>query len=118
MQLARARREQQLRQLASEGVPLCTFGKSGHWKVGPLHIYTAAGRWLQEETGRRGRLNSQCMSQILEREYYAYMCPDAAARTEAMRELYHQYQDFMRQAAERTAEYTRFMATSSCRKTR
>jgi hypothetical protein len=57
MHPAQARREQQLRQLVVEGVPLRTLGKSGHWILGPLHIYTASGRWLSAATGRRGRLN-------------------------------------------------------------
>jgi hypothetical protein len=69
MQAAQARREQELRQLVREGVPLRALGKSGHWTLGPLHLYTASGRWLSEETGRRGRLQSQPMSQLIEVEY-------------------------------------------------
>jgi hypothetical protein len=69
MNLAQARREQQLRQLVAEGVPLRTLGKSGHWIIGSLHIYTASGRWLSEATGRRGRLNGHPIRQILNIEY-------------------------------------------------
>jgi hypothetical protein len=53
MHSAQARREQQLRQLVAEGVPLRTLGKSGHWIIGSLHIYTASGRWFSEATGQR-----------------------------------------------------------------
>jgi hypothetical protein len=69
MHFAQARREQQLRQLVAEGVPLRTLGRSGHWIIGSLHIYTASGRWLSEATGRRGRLNSHPMRQIVKIEY-------------------------------------------------
>jgi hypothetical protein len=43
MHTAQARREQELRQLVADGVPLRILGKSGHWIIGPLHIYTAVG---------------------------------------------------------------------------
>jgi hypothetical protein len=69
MHPAQARREQQLRQLVVEGVPLRTLGKSGHWIIGSLHIYTASGRWLSEATGRRGRLNGHPIRQIVKIEY-------------------------------------------------
>jgi len=69
MRRAQIRRELELRQLVVEGVPLCTHGKSGHWIIGPLHIYTSSGRWLNEETGRRGRLNGWPMRQIVSFEY-------------------------------------------------
>lgn len=65
---AQARREQELCQLAMKGVPLYTLGKSGHWMLGPLHIFTASGRWLNEQTGHRGRLNSRSMKDLLESE--------------------------------------------------
>jgi hypothetical protein len=68
MHAAQARREQQLRQLVAEGVPLRILGKSGHWIIGPLHIYTASGRWLNTATGRRGRLNDDPIRQIVEIE--------------------------------------------------
>jgi hypothetical protein len=71
MNPTQARREQQLRQLVVEGVPLHTLGKSGHWIIGSLHIYTATGRWFSEATGKRGRLSSHPIRQIVEREY----CP-------------------------------------------
>lgn len=66
MSSAQARRERELRQLAAEGVPLRTFGKSGHWLAGPLHIYTASGRWFHEGTGKRDRLNGARMRSLLE----------------------------------------------------
>ena len=71
MNPTQARREQQLRQLVAEGVPLHTLGKSGHWIIGSLHIYTATGRWFSGTTGKRGRLSSHPIRQIVEREY----CP-------------------------------------------
>ena len=69
MRVAQGRRERELRLLAQEGTPLRTLGKSGHWILGPLHIYTSSGRWLNEETGRRGRLKGWPMRQIVELEY-------------------------------------------------
>jgi hypothetical protein len=69
MHPAQARREQQLRELVAEGVPLRTRGKSGHWIIGSLHIYTSTGRWFSEATGQRGRLNSRSIRQIVKTEY-------------------------------------------------
>jgi hypothetical protein len=132
MQAAQERREQELRQLVLEGVPLRTQGKSGHWTLGPLHIYTAAGRWFSEQTGRRGRLNGQLMRQVIDAEYDPSMlledqprefddpspsivrrgqqlCPEAARETRRMTVLYHQYAAFMMRAAKHTVKYERFM---------
>ena len=72
MHPAQARREQQLRQLVAEGVPLRILGKSGHWIIGSLHIYTASGRWFSEATGQRGRLNSRSIHQIVKIEYCCF----------------------------------------------
>jgi hypothetical protein len=69
MHPAQARREQQLRELVAEGVPLRTRGKSGHWIIGSLHIYTSTGRWFSEATGQRGRLNGRSIRQIVKTEY-------------------------------------------------
>jgi hypothetical protein len=66
MRVAQVRREQELGQLIREGVPLRTFGKRGHWIIGPLHIYTASGRWFNENTGWRGRLRHWHMRRVLE----------------------------------------------------
>lgn len=77
MHPAQARREQELRQLVVGGVPLRMLGKSGHWIIGPLHIYTASGRWVSEATGRRGRLNDHRVSRIIEMEYGMWRPTDA-----------------------------------------
>jgi hypothetical protein len=69
MHIAQIRREHELRLLVIEGVPLRTSGKCGHWMLGPLHIYTACGRWFNQWTGRRGRLNRRPIREIIELEY-------------------------------------------------
>jgi hypothetical protein len=69
MGAAQMRREQELRQLVVDGVPL-SLVKSGHWMIGSLHLFTASGRWLNEETGGRDRLHTCSMKEIVEREYY------------------------------------------------
>src|SRR5579884_3481699 len=104
MRAAKARREQELYQLVTKGVPLCTVGKSGHWKVGALHIFTATGHWLNEQTGRRGRLNGHPMSRIVEREYFAHLCPEAAHASLRMQALYDKYDEFMHAAARATRD--------------
>src|SRR5690242_3257191 len=68
---AQARREQELCQLTLNGVPLCALVKSGHWIVGPLHFFTAAGRWFNERTGHLRRLNGQSIRAIIDCE-----CPE------------------------------------------
>ena len=132
MHAAQAQREQELRQLVDEGVPLRTQGKSGHWTIGPLHIYTAAGRWFSEQTGRRGRLYSQPIRGLIEAEYRSSMvpdnqpmesdrpstsmlrrgqqlCPEAAQETRRMAVLYQKYDAFMTRAAKYTAKYDSFI---------
>ena len=64
MRVAQFRREQELRQLVLLGVPLRTRGKSGHWVLGPLHIYTYAGRWLNECTGERGQRSAPVQRRV------------------------------------------------------
>jgi hypothetical protein len=106
---ARVRREQELRQLASEGLPLRTLGKSGQWIIGPLHIYAARGRWFCAYTGRRGRLNGESIRQIIEREYCAYLCPRAAEQSKRMEIRYLEYKAFMARAGNRSKAYEEFM---------
>ena len=106
---AQATREQELRELVGTGVPLCTVGKSGHWRVGPLHIFTRARRWFNVETGRRGRLNHQSMSQLLKLECYDQLCPEAAKASRQMEILYRKYDQFMAGAARHTEAYEQFM---------
>lgn len=124
MHASQARREQELRRLVLEGVPLCTQGKSGHWTIGPLHIYTAAGRWFSEGTGRRGLLMGQSMRRLIDAEYRCstlptsilgngqQLCPKIAQQTRRMDSLYQQYDAFMMQAAKHTTEYERFMSNA------
>lgn len=88
MQAAQVRREHELQYLVLKGVPLCTLGKSGHWMLGPLHIFTAAGRWFNEETGRRGRLNSDSMSRVVEREYFQQLCSKKSGACRGFESLY------------------------------
>lgn len=75
MRVAQGRREQELCRLVREGLPLMAIGKSGHWMVGSLHIYTASGRWFNEKTGRRGRLRNRGMAQIVESECFKQLSP-------------------------------------------
>jgi hypothetical protein len=123
MHSARARREQELRLLVLEGVPLRTLGKTGHWIVGSLHIYAASGRWFNEETGRRGRLNHLPMRRLIEREHRESARPGRAVKgkkevempapiieqTLRMQALYQEYDEFMARAAVRTEAYELFM---------
>ena len=68
MHTAQLRREQQLHELLMLGLPLQRWGRSGHWTIGPLHIFTGAGRWINERTGWSGRLNSRSMAWLINRE--------------------------------------------------
>ena len=96
-----------------KGVPLCALGKSGHWVLGPLHIFTASGRWFNEQTGRRGRLKGQSVSRIIEHEYYQQLCPEAAVASRHMEMMYREYDDFMARAAQKVEQYERFMRDAS-----
>lgn len=101
MHSAQARRERELRQLVMEGVPLRTLGKSGHWILGGLHIFTQSGRWFSETTGKRGRLYGRSMRQIIDSEYprrVEQLCPEIADNTRRMQLLYSRYDAFIRRA--------------------
>lgn len=52
---AKKRREGELVELAEEGVAVVRL-TCWHSYIDGLHIWTAAGRWLDEKTGKRGRL--------------------------------------------------------------
>jgi hypothetical protein len=130
---ARARREQELQLLAQEGVPLRALIKSGHWIIGPLHIYTASGRWFNEETEQRGRLGTEPIRHLLEKECSLLvpskkpaleetacsqpqeehrgqqLCPEIAEKTQQMNLLYEKYEQFMTLSAKHNEQYQRFM---------
>ena len=58
------RRNRELRELAERGFPVLHISK---WqsRVGPLILWPHAGRWLNEETGKRGKMNSSSMQQLI-----------------------------------------------------
>ena len=60
------RRTEELRQLASEGVPVI-FESRWKVKVGPLCIWLYAGRWINESSRRSGRINSLSMRLLITR---------------------------------------------------
>ena len=68
---AQSRREHELMQLVREGLRLRRLGKTGHWILSFLHIYTASGRWLNTKTGHHGRLGQTQIRTLVEREYSA-----------------------------------------------
>ena len=61
------RRCRELYQLTQEGLPIRRVSR---WqsRIGPLHIWPFAGRWLNTVTGRRGKLNSVSMKVLIVRE--------------------------------------------------
>ncbi len=60
------RRIKELRQLASEGVHI-TFESRWKARTGPLCIWPYAGRWMNERSGQRGRINSLTMRLLIRR---------------------------------------------------
>jgi hypothetical protein len=116
---AQARRERELETLAGEGVAVRTLGKTGHWQIGDLHIYTQCGRWLNTFTGRRGRLNGRSMRRLIQTEYYDVMlrpgqqlCPEAQFNTERIARLYEKYNENRQCYQEQTHAYEEWMRTT------
>ena len=107
-----------MRQLVLDGMPLRMLGKSGHWIIRSLHLYTASGRWFNETSGRRGRLNGSSMRSLIESQYSALsspretgcqLCPEAAIQNQRMQDLYERYEHFMRKANAHARDYEQFM---------
>ena len=61
------RRHVELRELAREGFQV-VFQSKWHVVVGPLHIWTYSGRWMNELTNACGKINSLSMRELVSRE--------------------------------------------------
>jgi len=61
------RRNRDLHQLAGQGCPV-VFVTRWRARIGPLSIWLYSGRWWNEATGRRGRINSLSMQELIRRE--------------------------------------------------
>lgn len=64
---ARERRVRELFALVNEGMPVVVL-TNWLFRVGPLQIWTASGRWVNVGNGRRGTLRSMSMRELIERE--------------------------------------------------
>jgi hypothetical protein len=64
---ASERRTRELRELITNGFPILRVGK-WQFRVGPLCIWPYSGRWLNAETGARGKLNSISMKDLIQCE--------------------------------------------------
>jgi len=62
---AAQRREAELKELIAElGVKVIRLNR-WHYQIGPLHLWLAVGRWLNEETGWRGKINRMSLRDLL-----------------------------------------------------
>jgi hypothetical protein len=64
---AAQRREAELKILESEGVRVVHLSR-WHCCIGSVHLWLAAGRWMNEATNGRGRINYTSLRQLIERE--------------------------------------------------
>jgi hypothetical protein len=53
---AAERREAELEKLAAQGIRVTRLSR-WHYQVGPIHFWVATGRWTNEATNERGRIN-------------------------------------------------------------
>jgi hypothetical protein len=76
---ASERRNKELNELTNEGLPIVPISK---WqcRIGPLHIWPHSGRWLNEATGWRGRINSLSMRVLITREVSDVAALEAESR--------------------------------------
>lgn len=65
------RRNRELQELKNEGFPVVRIDK---WqsRIGPLYIWPYSGRWLNQATGTRGKLNSLPMRTLIKRQVISY----------------------------------------------
>lgn len=61
------RRSKELSQLAQEGFPIVRAGK-WQFRAGSVIVWPYSGRWMNEATGSRGKLNSLPMRRLIVRE--------------------------------------------------
>jgi hypothetical protein len=65
---AAQRREAELKKLVeTSGVQVIHLSR-WHYRIGPVHLWLAVGRWLNEDTGWRGKINRMSLSELLERQ--------------------------------------------------
>jgi hypothetical protein len=60
------RRTRELKALAAKGI-VVYFENPWKARVGALHIWPYSGRWLDETTGRGGRINHITVRELIER---------------------------------------------------
>ncbi len=63
---AESRRKDELRQLAREGVEVIEISRWHYRVAGCLHIWPAAGRWLQDQTKQQGTLRGRSIRELFE----------------------------------------------------
>jgi hypothetical protein len=63
-EIASKRRLRELRELMSEGIYVAYINR-WHVQIGPLHIWIAAGRWMNDATGVRGKLNCTSIRKLI-----------------------------------------------------
>ena len=61
------RREAELKGLESEGIGVVHLSR-WHCHIGSIHLWLATGRWMNETTGERGRINRTPLRQLIDRE--------------------------------------------------
>lgn len=61
------RRTREIFALADQGLPVVSVSK---WlfRIGSLQIWTSSGRWINEESGRRGILRAASVGELIRRE--------------------------------------------------
>jgi hypothetical protein len=64
---ATQRREAELRALESEGVRVLHLSR-WHCRIGSIHLWLATGRWMNEVTNARGKINRTALRQLIDHE--------------------------------------------------
>jgi hypothetical protein len=64
---AQQRREEELRQLAVQGFAVTAVSR-WHYTIGDLHIWPAVGRWVNEKSGRWGKIKDIPLNRLLRQQ--------------------------------------------------
>ena len=60
--------EAELKKLVETGGVQVIHLSRWHYRIGPVHLWLAVGRWLNEDTGWRGKINRMSLSELLGRQ--------------------------------------------------
>jgi hypothetical protein len=66
MKVAQKRELELKRLVETRGIEIIRLSR-WHYRIGPIHLWLAVGRWANEETGWHGKINRMSLGELLDR---------------------------------------------------